>query len=211
MILNNISRELDSYVNFTFCFNQTTIHAKVLLFCFTFFCWTLQVKKDSFAQSTTESIIVDGLINEQAWITDSILPLISSCLSLITGTDQYQQETEVKVLYDNEAIYISAMLYDNEPNKIQKEITNRDVFGVSDHFSVSINGFNDGQQDFRFFVSAANIQMDCLQKERRFSWDAIWESKATITDFGWVVEMKIPYAALRFSNAKKNLGIELYA
>jgi hypothetical protein len=76
---------------------------------------------------------------------------------------------------------------------------------------VSINGFNDGQQDFRFFVSAANIQMDWLQKERRFSWDAIWESKATITDFGWVVEMKIPYAALRFSNAKKNLGIELYA
>jgi hypothetical protein len=34
------------------------------------------------------------------------------------------------------------------------------------------------------------------------------ESKATITDFGWVVEMKIPYAALRFSNAKKtNLGL----
>jgi hypothetical protein len=57
------------------------------------------------------------------------------------------------------------MLYDNEPNKIQKEITNRDVFGVSDHFSVSINGFNDGQQDFRFFVSAANIQMDCLATE----------------------------------------------
>jgi transcriptional regulator len=37
------------------------------------------------------------------------------------------KKTEVKVLYDNEAIYISAMLYDNEPNKIQKEITNRDV------------------------------------------------------------------------------------
>jgi hypothetical protein len=36
------------------------------------------------------------------------------------------------------------------------------------------------------------------------------ESKATITD-GWVVEMKIPYAALRFSNAKNKLGIELYA
>jgi hypothetical protein len=74
------------------------------------------------------------------------------------------KKTEVKVLYDNEAIYISAMLYDNEPNKIQKEITNRDVF-VLIIFSVSINGFNDGQQDFRFFVSAANIQMDCLATE----------------------------------------------
>jgi hypothetical protein len=44
------------------------------------------------------------------------------------------------------------------------------------------------------------------RRERRFSWDAIWESKATITDFGWVVEMKI-LAALRFSNAKTNLGL----
>jgi hypothetical protein len=41
----------------------------VLLFCLLLL-WTLQVRKDSFAQST-ESIIVDGLINEQAWITDS--------------------------------------------------------------------------------------------------------------------------------------------
>jgi hypothetical protein len=75
------------------------------------------------------------------------------------------------------------MLYDNEPNKIQKEITNRDVFGVSDHFSVSINGFNDGQQDFRFFVSAA-IQMDCLATEGNEDFSGCdMESKATITDF----------------------------
>jgi hypothetical protein len=56
------------------CFNQTTIHAKVLLFCFTFlpfYYFDASSQKDSFAQSTTESIIVDGLINEQAWITDS--------------------------------------------------------------------------------------------------------------------------------------------
>jgi hypothetical protein len=46
--------------------------------------------------------------------------------------------------------------------------------------------------------------MDCLATEATedFSWDAIWESKATITNFGWVVEMKIPYAC-RFSNAPK--------
>jgi hypothetical protein len=122
-------------------------------------------QKDSFAQSTTESIIVDGLINEQAWITDSNIATDFIMFEPDNGKPiNINKKTEVKVLYDNEAIYISAMLYDNEPNKIQKEITNRDVFGVSDHFSVSINGFNDGQQDFRFFVSAA-IQMDCLATE----------------------------------------------
>jgi hypothetical protein len=58
------------------------------------------------------------------------------------------KKTEVKVLYDNDAIYISAFYMTTNLTKFK--ITNRDVFGVSDHFSVSINGFNDGQQDFRF-------------------------------------------------------------
>jgi hypothetical protein len=43
--------------------------------------------------------------------------------------------------------------------------------------------------------------MDCLATEdyEDFSWDAIWDSEVALTEFGWVVEMKIPYAALRFS------------
>ena len=117
----------------------------------------------------------------------------------------YEKRTEVKLLFDNSAIYISALLYDDEPDKILKELTNRDVFGASDIFLVSINGFNDGQQDFRFFVSAAGVQMDCIatKESEDYTWDAIWESKTTITDFGWELEMRIPYAALRFSDSEK--------
>jgi hypothetical protein len=103
----------------------------VLLFAFLLLDASSQ--KRLFAQSTTESIIVDGLINEQAWITDSnIADFIM--FEPDNGNRSISIRKQVKVLYDNEAIYISAMLYDNEPNKIQKEITNRDVFGVSDHF-----------------------------------------------------------------------------
>jgi hypothetical protein len=165
-------------------------------------------KKTLFAKSTTESIIIDGKTNEIGWKTDTEVATDFIMFEPDNGKlISKDKKTEVKVLYDNDAIYISAILYDNQPNKIQREITNRDVFGVSDHFSVSINGFNDGQQDFRFYVSAANVQMDCLATEGNedFTWDAIWESQAVITDFGWVVEMKIPYAALRFSNAKKQV------
>ncbi|WP_121336843.1 DUF5916 domain-containing protein [Flavobacterium sp. 123] len=160
-------------------------------------------KKIIRAKSTTESIIIDGEINEKIWksavdATDFIMfePDNGKPIS-------NDKKTDVKILYDNNAIYIAALLYDNEPNKIQKEITNRDVFGVSDHFGVYINGFNDGQQDFRFFVSAAGVQMDCLATEdyEDYTWDAIWDSKVSLTDFGWVVEMKIPYAALRFSKS----------
>jgi hypothetical protein len=166
---------------------------------------TYSQKKTLFAKSINDNITIDGKINEEIWKNSSVATdfvMYEPDNGKPISTDK---KTEVKVLYDNNAIYIAALLYDNEPRKIKKEITNRDVFGVSDVFSVYINGFNDGQQDFRFYVSSAGVQMDCLATEdsEDFTWDAIWESKATLTDFGWVVEMKIPYAALRFSNAQK--------
>ncbi|SHL30463.1 DUF5916 domain-containing protein [Flavobacterium xanthum] len=164
-------------------------------------------KKTLQAKSTSENITIDGKMNERIWESAAIASdfiMFEPDNGKPISTDK---KTEVKVLYDNDAIYISALLYDNEPDKIQREVTNRDVFGVSDHFSVYINGFNDGQQDFRFFVSAAGVQMDCLATEdyEDFTWDAIWDSEVTITEFGWAIEMKIPYAALRFSKADKQI------
>ena len=162
-------------------------------------------KKTLQAKSITENITIDGKIKEEIWKSASIASDFIMFEPDNGKPISNDKKTEVKVLYDNNAIYISALLYDTEPNKIKKEITNRDVFGVSDHFSVHINGFNDGQQDFRFFVSAAGVQMDCLATKdyEDFTWDAIWDSEVTLTEFGWVVEMKIPYAALRFSKANK--------
>ena len=176
------------------------------LFILIFFSFEIYSQKKTLqAKSTSENITIDGKMNERMWETAAIASDFIMFEPDNGKPISSDKKTEVKVLYDNDAIYISALLYDNEPDKIQKELTNRDVFGVSDHFSVYINGFNDGQQDFRFFVSAAGVQMDCLATEdyEDFSWDAIWDSEVTITEFGWAVEMKIPYAALRFSKADK--------
>ncbi|RTY93077.1 hydrolase [Flavobacterium sp. RSP46] len=164
-------------------------------------------KKTLQAKPTTENIIIDGRFNEEIWKTAAVASDFIMFEPDNGKPISADKKTEVKILYDNNAIYISALLYDDEPDKIQKEITNRDIFGVSDHFSVYINGFNDGQQDFRFFVSAAGVQMDCIATEdfEDFSWDAIWDSQVTLTEFGWTVEMKIPYAALRFSKADKQI------
>jgi hypothetical protein len=174
----------------------------LILFSFTGYCQ----KKVLFAKSTTNKITIDGKINEGVWTADTETASNFVMFEPDNGKPiSEDKKTEVKIIYDNDALYISALLYDNEPSKIQKEITKRDVFGVSDNFSVSINGFNDGQQDYSFYVSAAGVQMDCLATKdgEDYTWDAIWDSKVSITDFGWVVEMRIPYAALRFSNVQK--------
>ena len=155
---------------------------------------------------STDNISIDGKLDEKIWES-------------ATGASDFimfepdngkpipeNKRTEVKVVYDNDAIYIAALLFDNEPDKILKEITQRDEFGTSDLFGVFVNGFNDGQQDFQFFVNASDGQADCIATDTNgedYSWDAVWKSKAIITDKGWTVEMRIPYAALRFSGEKK--------
>ncbi|MDI1257153.1 MAG: DUF5916 domain-containing protein [Flavobacterium sp.] len=178
-------------------------------------------KKIIQAKLTAEKITIDGKFNEAVWNT---APIATDFIMYQPDNGKSVNEnrkTEVRILYDNEAVYISATLYDDEPSKILKEITQRDNVGTADVFGVFINGFNDGQQDFQFFVSASGVQMDRLATEdgqvspnnfdQDFSWDAIWDSEVKLTDTGWAVEMKIPYAALRFSNANvQTWGLNFY-
>lgn len=168
-------------------------------------------KKTLLAKPKEGNINIDGRIDEEEWLKNNE---IASDFIMYTPDNgkviDENKETKVRVLYDNDAIYISAVLNDNEPEKIQRELTERDVFGVADHFAVYINGFNDGQQDYRFYVSSAGTQLDCLATEENedFTWDAIWQSNVKITHSGWSVEIKIPYAAIRFpKNQKQDWGI----
>ena len=178
-------------------------------------------KKTLQAKSISEKITVDGRFNESIW---QAAPIATDFVMFQPDNGKpisEDKKTEIRVLYDNEAVYIAATLYDSEPSKILKEITQRDNVGTADIFGVFINGFDDGQQDFQFFVSASGVQMDRLATEdgkvapdnfsEDFSWDAIWDSEVRITDAGWTIEMKIPYAALRFSNANvQTWGLNFY-
>lgn len=171
-------------------------------------------KKTLFANRIGESITIDGKLTEDVWATTEAATDFVMYAPDNGKPISPEKKTDVKILYDDTAIYIAAIMFDDEPGKMLKEMTQRDNFGTAEHFGIFINGYNDGQQDFRFFVSAAGVQMDCITTEENgedFSWDAIWESDITITDFGWIAEMKIPYAALRFSDKEKqSWGVNFY-
>lgn len=163
-------------------------------------------KKTLQTKFISEKIEVDGNLDETIWQSAAVASDFIMFEPDNGKTIPENKKTEIRVLYDNDAIYIGAIMLDDNPEKILKEITQRDNFGTSDVFGVFINGFNDGQQDFQFFVNAADGQADCITTDTNgedYSWDAVWKSKAVITDKGWVVEMRIPYAALRFSGENK--------
>lgn len=162
---------------------------------------------------TNDKISIDGKVDEDSWKTSETATDFIMFEPDNGAQIAPEKKSTIRITYDNEAIYVSAVLNDENPSGILKEITQRDLFGTADHFGVYINGFNDGQQDFRFFVSAAGVQLDCIATEgsEDYSWDAIWNSHVEITNEGWNVEMKIPYAALRFSKEKiQTWGINFY-
>lgn len=184
-----------------------------ILYLILTFSATLYAQKRSLeAVRITNDIAVDGVLNEPAWANAQEASHFVMYEPDNGKPEDADKRSTVKVLYDDEAVYFGAVLQDN-PENIMREIALRDDFKTADHFGVFINGYNDGQQDFRFFVSAAGTQLDCLatQNGEDYSWDAIWFSSVSLTDSGWVVEMKIPYAAIRFSDEKEQFwGLNFY-
>jgi hypothetical protein len=145
---------------------------------------------------------IDGLLNDKAWgnaelITDFVIfrPANGEPVSA-----EYQ--TIVKVIYDDDAIYISALMKDPDPHGIPQEFATRDNFSQADFFLVTINPNDDGQNPFEFIVQSTGNQGDSKVSNGNedFNWSAVWKSAAKINDKGWAVEMKIPYRAIRFAN-----------
>lgn len=164
---------------------------------------------------------IDGVLDEKTW-TKAISAGNFLQYRPYNG-DEASFDSEVKIIYDDQAIFFGARLYDPSPDSIYTEMGNRDFDGIkgghgvsqlnADIFSVLLGPFNDGVNMIEFSVSASGVQSDLkhIGRSTDYNWDAVWYSAVRITDFGWVVEMKIPYAALRFPNkVKKNWGMHLF-
>ena len=154
---------------------------------------------------------IDGSLDDPTWVS---APLASDFIqNFPKAGDPATVRSEVKILYDNSAIYIGAMLYD-DPALIRKQLTARDGEQRTDvdYFSVFFDTYNDNQNGFQFLVTSANVQTDARLSANFIgdfgdygdkTWDAVWESKTKMLDNGWSIEMRIPYFSLRFS--KKEL------
>ncbi len=130
--------------------------------------------------------------------------------------DASLQATEVWFFYDESAIYVGAKLYDSAPDSIYNFLSERDNVGLSDYFGVYLDPYNKGQLAYGFFITPAGVQNDSKAIKGEYdtednNWNAVWESKTNITSEGWIVEMRIPYSAIRFPDSPVHLwGLNIY-
>ena len=161
-------------------------------------------KKSEKAVRTYAEIKIDGKLNESDWKNAAVFNDFNGFYPIFGKKPA--QKTEVRVLYDDRAIYFAAILYDEKPDSIYTELTMRDKDnGNVDYFGLSLNPNNDGQNIYEFVVSAANVQTDIRISEidDDYAWDAVWYSAVSVVDEGWIVEIEIPYSAIRFPKLDK--------
>jgi hypothetical protein len=164
-----------------------------------------QVQKTFEAVRTTDNIKIDGVFDEAAWAE---APVLGDFIQRRPNPGQpSERKTEVRLLYDDEALYIAAKIYE-ERDQVFNLLTNRDNIGNSDYFGVTIDPFQAGLNGVGLFVTVAGVQYDALYSnggsERVWGndndWNAVWLSNTQINDDHWTAEFKIPYAVLRFNS-----------
>jgi hypothetical protein len=144
---------------------------------------------------------IDGVLDDAAW------QQAQAATDFIQRSPQPGKKdtrlTEVKIVYDDVAIYVGALLHDVSPDSILRQLSKRDNLENSDFFGVFLDTYHDKLNGYGFIVTPAGVQMDARYSpdNEDFAWNAVWESQAAIVGNNWVVEMKIPYSAVRFSKA----------
>ncbi len=180
----------------------------------------LLLRKNIQATKVTEAPRIDGILDDPIWANAKVAGDFVQ-YSPYSG-EQSRYKTEVRILYDNSALYIGAMMFDSSPDSIFKELGERDSDRSlnADNFGIDISPYNDGINGATFKVSVSGVQSD---RPPRVSmrgmggmrggdtWDAVWESRTTITDNGWIAEIRIPYSALRFpGDAVQTWGLNFW-
>ena len=167
----------------------------------------LPQKKSYSATRIEEKPIVDEVPNDIVW---QDIPAAGDFVMFEPGDGTLSRSThptQVKIAYTDEAIYVAAYLFDPNPSNIRREFAQRDNIPTTDYFFFDLNTYNDGENQTRFYVTAAGTLADARMKGENedFAYNVVWESRVSFDDKGWYLEMEIPYSALRFPNNEKQL------
>lgn len=163
----------------------------------------------AYAKNGSE-IALDGRLSEEIW--DEV--------SYTSGFVQREpregrkatEETKVAFVYSDEALYIGARMYSENPSQIQAQLSRRDNIGNAERLVISLDTYLDRRTARSFVVTASSVRGDYFQprdemsyRSRDYSYDPVWTAKSHIDSVGWTAEMRIPYSQLRYSEQEEQI------
>ena len=112
-------------------------------------------------------------------------------------------DTEVRLLYDDRALYIGVFAKDPEPGEIIVNELRKDFnTGSADGFQVVIDTFRDERNGYQFAINPGGAKWDSQMsnegRDQNANWDGIWDVATRIGEDGWYAEIEIPFKTLKF-------------
>ena len=181
------------------------------------------------AARTTEVPVIDGLLDERLW--QDATPLVGF-VQPSRPKGPATEPTEVRILYDDKALYIGVVCFDSEPQHLVTTDSRRDSsLSGQDAFQIILDTYHDKQNGYLFGTTPVGLQYDAQVRNEgetirggpptgstggnntgagagvNTNWDGSWEVKTRVTDKGWTAEFRIPLRTLRYGSAPQTWGL----
>ncbi len=145
---------------------------------------------------------IDGNLDDPAWAQ---APVAGDFTQLEPSPGAPASErTEVRILYDDQALYVAFRAWDRSPDSIAAQLTRRGESSHSDRVHVIVDSYHDRRTAFHFAVNPRGVKFDSYRFDdtrEDAGWTAVWDAATRIDEEGWTAEFRIPLSQLRFSGA----------
>ena len=163
------------------------------------------------AVRVSEAPDIDGVLDETFWST--IEPVTDFRQRDPIDGAPASERSEVRIAYDENALYFGLVLHDSRPELIRRSILERGGrIDKDDLVVIALDTYHDGRNGYIFEIGALGTQDDALFADERlaiddWSWDGVYFTETRVTPDGWVLEVAIPFTTIRFEGTAPEMGI----
>jgi hypothetical protein len=181
----------------------------LILIALSFEAQAQSAEKSFIAGKASQVPTIDGVVDDAEWQDAATIEDFHQLLPVEFAPPA--ERTTVKVMYDSDALYVGALLFNQDPGRISARVLKQgDALLADDRFSVVVDTFHDRRNGYLFMVNPNGVRRQGLFQNTtnlNFDWKGIWQTRARRTDFGWSAELRIPLKTVAFDPATDDWGI----
>jgi hypothetical protein len=158
---------------------------------------------------TTVAPVIDGVLDEEIWLQATMMEDLHQ-MDPIEYSDATERSS-IYVLYDDDALYVAARMWDSEPDRITANVLRQGAsIGNDDQLILIIDPYNNQRDGYQFLVNPNGVRSEGIyvgSTQLQSNWEGIWQAAATQNDEGWIAELAIPFKTLSFNPNTDTWGI----
>lgn len=155
-----------------------------------------------------EAPVIDGRISPGEWDRATIIEDLHETTPIEFSATE--ERTVFRVMYTEDALYVSAYVYD-DPNQLTAAVLrNETSLRWEDRVGIIIDPFNNKRSGYQFLTNPNGVRHEAIYTSatsQSFDWATIWEADAEVVEDGWTAEMEIPFKSLTFDPQNDTWGV----